>query len=112
MFKPKPGEWDCPKCMTRNKADAKIKCMSCEEAKPGAPAAPSGGGEPSTATVTLDLDGVGTGGVAVQGSVQLKVVIPCADDRIAALEARVKELEAENADLKKKNRELGNKLTD
>eukprot|EP00802_Teleaulax_amphioxeia_P011476 Tamp_11508.p1 GENE.Tamp_11508~~Tamp_11508.p1 ORF type:complete len:534 (+),score=136.96 Tamp_11508:23-1624(+) len=77
-----------------------------------APTAPSGGGEPSTATVTLDLDGVGTGGVAVQGSVQLKVVIPCADDRIAALEARVKELEAENADLKKKNRELGNKLTD
>ena len=38
MFKPKPGEWDCPKCMTRNKADAKFKCMSCEEPKPGAPA--------------------------------------------------------------------------
>ena len=38
MFKPKPGEWDCPKCMTRNKADAKVKCMSCEEPKPGAPA--------------------------------------------------------------------------
>ena len=43
MFKPKPGEWDCAKCMTRNKADAKVKCMSCEEPKPGAPA-PSGGG--------------------------------------------------------------------
>ena len=39
MFKPKPGEWDCPKCMTRNKADAKVKCMACEEAKPGADAA-------------------------------------------------------------------------
>ena len=36
MFKPKPGEWDCEKCMTRNKAEAKVKCMSCEEPKPGA----------------------------------------------------------------------------
>ena len=37
MFKPKPGEWDCQTCKTRNKPTATIRCMACWE-KPGAPA--------------------------------------------------------------------------
>ncbi len=37
MFKPKPGEWDCQTCKTRNKPTDTIRCMACEE-KPGAPA--------------------------------------------------------------------------
>ena len=31
MFKAKPGEWDCANCWTRNKPEAQVKCMSCEE---------------------------------------------------------------------------------
>jgi hypothetical protein len=37
MFKPKPGEWDCQTCKTRNKPTDTIRCMACGE-KPGAPA--------------------------------------------------------------------------
>lgn len=53
MFKPKPGEWDCKKCMTRNKADANFKCMSCEEPKPGADAAAAGASAAPAAAFTF-----------------------------------------------------------
>ena len=43
MFKPKPGSWECPGCMTRNGADI-AKCPCCNTSnpnnKPAAPAAP------------------------------------------------------------------------
>ena len=53
MFKPKPGEWDCPTCKTRNKPTATIKCMACEEAKPGAPAQAAVGGSAGGATFSF-----------------------------------------------------------
>jgi hypothetical protein len=53
MFKPKPGEWDCPTCKTRNKPTATIRCMACEEAKPGAPAQAAVGGSAGGATFSF-----------------------------------------------------------
>jgi hypothetical protein len=62
--------------------------------------------------VTVVLQGVGELGVGVEGSMELQVRLPPSDERIAALQARIKELETENADLKKVNRELSQRLTD
>ncbi|XP_031356003.1 E3 SUMO-protein ligase RanBP2-like isoform X2 [Photinus pyralis] len=31
-FKPKPGSWECPKCLIRNDAD-KVRCASCDHLK-------------------------------------------------------------------------------
>ena len=110
---PSPGKEDEPAKTTPTPPPAPATpAAPTASSGPTAAAPRGGGGEASIATITLDLDGVGSEGVAVKGSVQLKVLIPSTDDRIAALEARIKELEVENADLKKKNRELGNKLTD
>jgi len=53
MFKPKPGEWDCPTCKKRNKPTATIKCMACWEAKPGAPAQAAVGGRAGGATFSF-----------------------------------------------------------
>ena len=66
----------------------------------------------TTARVTVVLQGVGELGVGVEGSMELRVRLPPSDERIAALQARIKELETENADLKKVNRELSQRLTD
>ncbi|KAI1717468.1 nuclear pore complex protein [Ditylenchus destructor] len=55
MFKPKPGSWECPSCMTTNQAE-KSECPCCNTVKPGGTEKPkdnSATKTPVTSTATI-----------------------------------------------------------
>ena len=70
LFKPKPGEWECPGCYVKNQADV-VKCPACNNLKPGATAAdvPASGAAASSGFSSFSFGSSGSSTGAAGGFV-------------------------------------------